>query len=109
MHGFDPLDWLHQWDDFEMMMYARADADDEPGIHMQVSRGLMRDGAQEWEIIYDRKIADIELEVAEPVGSDAWEEKVLRHHLQENPKVVVDEKEYLNRFLATNTDTTGKA
>lgn len=101
MHGFDPLDWLHQWDDYEMMMYARAEVDDEPGIYMQVSRRTMRAGAEEWQTIYDRKISDLPTDVDAPVGTEAWEESVLRNHLNEHPKLVNDEKDYLNQFLST--------
>ncbi|SFU36859.1 hypothetical protein SAMN05421543_101318 [Alicyclobacillus macrosporangiidus] len=99
MHAFDPLDWIHQWDDFEMMMYARHDVD-EPGIFMQVSRRLQREGAEEWEILYDRKIADVPEGIAEMPGTDAWEERVLRRHLTDHPQLVNEEKQHLAEFLA---------
>lgn len=109
MNGFDPLDWLHQWDDYEMMMYARADEGDDPGICMQVSRRVLRDGAEEWEIVYDRKIADLPEDISEPVGTDAWEERVLRNHLNEHPKLVLDEKAYLAQLLTASTGPDDKA
>lgn len=98
MNQYDPLDWLHQWDDFEMMMYALHEGI--PGIFMQVSRRTMRQGAEEWEIIYDRKIADLGDAATETPGTDAWQEQVLRHHLNQHPDLVPDEKAYLHQFLA---------
>lgn len=94
----DPLDWLHQWDDYEMYMYAMAD--DPPGIFMQVSKRTLRDGAEEWVMLYDRQIAPLPtLEDAAEPGSEAWEEQVLRNHLRSHPTLVDDEKAYLAEFL----------
>lgn len=98
MNHYDPLDWLHQWDDYEMMMYALPE--ETPGIYMQVSRKELRDGAEEWEILYDRKIADLCTDTTETPGSDAWQEHVLRHHLNDHPELVTNEKAYLQKWLA---------
>ena len=98
MNRYDPLDWIHQWDDYEMMMYALPE--DEPGIYMQVSQKTVRSGAEEWEIIYDRRIADLWSDASEVPGSDDWQEQVLRHHLNEHPELVAEEKAYLQRWLA---------
>ncbi|OFW81141.1 MAG: hypothetical protein A2201_08090 [Alicyclobacillus sp. RIFOXYA1_FULL_53_8] len=96
----DPLDWLHQWDDYEMVMYVSFQEGDD-GIFMQVSQRKMYEGAEEWEILYDRKIAELpsELEVAGQTGSEEWEERALRHHLNGHPQLVNDEKEFLQHFL----------
>jgi hypothetical protein len=99
MHKYDPLDWLHQWDDFEMMMYARTEQEGDPGIFMQVSRKVVQDGAEEWEIIYDRKLADL-FEVAAEPGTDDWQEQILRQYLNAHPTLVNDEKQYLEQYLA---------
>lgn len=101
----DPLDWVHQWDDLEMMMYAVADDEDGPGVRMQVSRRVQRDDAEEWEILYDRRLGDADPSVAEPVGSEAWEEAVLRRYLQQHPELVEQEKAYTAQFLRERGET----
>ena len=98
MNRYDPLDWIHPWDDYEMMMYALHE--DDPGIYMQVSHKTMRAGAEEWEIVYDRKIADLCNDASEVPGSDDWQEHVLRHHLNDHPELVAEEKAYLQQWLA---------
>lgn len=96
----DPMDWTHQWDEFEMYMYAEAPAAPDAGIHMQVSRRVRKDGAEEWEILYDRKIADLDgADVEGEPGSEAWEERILRRHLQAYPSLVNEEKAYAHAFL----------
>jgi hypothetical protein len=97
MNHYDPLDWLHQWDSYEMMMYALHE--ETPGIFMQVSRKQMQSGAEEWEILYDRKIADVCDDATAPPGSDDWQEHVLRHYLNDHPELVADEKGYLQMWL----------
>jgi hypothetical protein len=99
MNRYDPLDWIHQWDDYEMMMYALPPDEGEPGIYMQVSRKQLRDGAEEWDILYDRKIGDLP-QVEAPRGSELWHEQVLRRYLHAHPQLVADEKLYLAQFLA---------
>jgi hypothetical protein len=96
----DPLDWVHQWDDFEMMMYAVADDEEGPGVRMQVSRRVMRDGAEEWEILYDRRLGDPDPNVQEEPGTEAWEEAVLRSYLHAHPDLVEQEKAYVAEFLS---------
>jgi hypothetical protein len=107
MNAFDPLDWLHQWDDFEMIMYARDPSEQDDGIFMQVSRKTARSGVEEWQILYDRKIADLPVDQrydGAEIERDRWEEQVLRHHLNEHPELVSDEKLYLQRFLETRSE-----
>ncbi|MCL6636382.1 MAG: hypothetical protein K6T26_00420 [Alicyclobacillus sp.] len=101
MTAFDPLDWIHQWDDFEMMLYALPGAAEAGGVFMQVSRRVQEEGAEAWEILYDRRLADCPPGIDEPPGSDAWEERVLRRYLQEHPELVAEEKAYLAAFLQT--------
>lgn len=98
MNAYDPLDWIHPWDDYEMMMYALHE--DTPGIFMQVSQRTKTDGAEEWEILYDRKISDLCTDTSETAGSDPWQEHVLRHYLNDHPELVANEKEYLHNWLA---------
>ena len=97
MHKYDPLDWIHQWDDYEMMLYARDTAEGDPGIFMQVSRKTNVGGAEEWEIVYDRKLDDLFAVDAEP-GTDEWRKKILRTYLNDHPNLVADEKRYLEQF-----------
>ncbi|GMA49546.1 hypothetical protein GCM10025857_09030 [Alicyclobacillus contaminans] len=99
MQKYDPLDWIHQWDNYEMMMYARTEQEGDPGIFMQVSRKVMVDGAEQWEIVYDRRLDDL-LEVAGEPGSDEWQERLLRTYLNEHPSLVADEKRYLQQYEA---------
>jgi hypothetical protein len=94
----DPLDWTHQWENYEMMMYVETDA--EPGIWMQVSRKHTESGAESWEVIYDRKIADLLDAIPGVFGSESWQEAMLRQHLNSNPQLVNDEKSYLHTVLA---------
>ncbi|MCL6548237.1 MAG: hypothetical protein K6T30_04930 [Alicyclobacillus sp.] len=95
----DPLDWVHQWDDFEMMMYALPGEGESGGVFMQVSRRNVRDGAEEWEIVYDRRIGDFDPTVNGEPGSEAWEEQVLRRFLNAHPQLVDEEKAYLRGVL----------
>jgi hypothetical protein len=96
--GLDPLDWTHQWDDFEMMMYVSDDPGEE-GIRMQVSRRTQRDGAEEWVVLYDRRLADLP-STAPGADREAWEESILRTYLHEHPHLVSEEKRYLEEWLA---------
>lgn len=98
MNSYDPLDWTHQWAQFEMMMYALYDGP-KPGIFMQVSELTKRDGADEWAILYDRCIASLGGDVQVPLQPEAWEEQVLRHHLNVHPELVNEEKVFLSRWL----------
>ena len=95
----DPLDWTHQWDDYEMMMYARSDAE-EQGIFIQVARRVQRFGAEEWEILYERRLADPAGGPTDATpGTEVWEEQVLRSYLHLHPQMVNDEKTYLEQYL----------
>lgn len=96
----DPLDWVHQWENYEMVMYVSFQEGDD-GIFIQISERNQRDGAEEWQILYDRKISPLppEGEISYPVGSEDWEERVLRNHLNAHPNLVPEEKAYLTRFL----------
>ncbi|MCL6625150.1 hypothetical protein [Alicyclobacillus shizuokensis] len=102
----DPLDWTHQWDDYEMMMYVCDDPDEE-GIRMQVSRRQHRDGAEEWELLYDRKLADLPSrppQTEHPKEREDWEESLLRTHLHEHPHLVDEEKRYLAEWRRQRSD-----
>lgn len=94
----DPLDWTHQWENFEMMMYVEAG--DDAGIRMQVARKTAESAAESWEVLYDRKVADVPDDVQGTYGSEAWEEAVLRQHLNTHPQLVNEEKAYLASILA---------
>ncbi|WDL98053.1 hypothetical protein [Alicyclobacillus sp. ALC3] len=106
----DQMDWTHQWDDFEMFMYVVGPDEDVPGIYMQVSQRDRQEGVEQWEILYDRKIADLEQGDLEPAiqssdaeagpGSEVWEERILRRQLRDHPDLVDREKEYLQEHLA---------
>lgn len=81
-----------------MMMYVETDTD--PGIWMQVSRKRTESGAESWEVIYDRKIADLLDDIPGGFGSESWQEAMLRQHLTSHPQLVNDEKSYLQTLLA---------
>lgn len=98
MHAFDPLDWVHRYESYEMVMYVRVgETEAQDGIYMQVLELVERDGAQEWSILYDRRLADIPV-VEIPYTSDAFEDKVLRIYLNEHPDLVSQEKLYIQTF-----------
>lgn len=95
----DPLDWIHQWDDYEMYLYAESgDADREPGVFMQVSKSLSRDGATLWEMLYERRLDDVPESMLLP-DDPKWEDSVLRTYLNEHPDLVSEEKNYLLSWL----------
>lgn len=98
MNSHDPLDWTHQWEHFEMMMYALSEGE-ETGIFMQVTERIMRDGAEEWDILYDRRIADLGDDVVTAASSEHWEEQVLRRYLNAHPDLVSAEKAYLSKWV----------
>lgn len=99
----DPLEWTHQWDNYEMMMYVETDGDN-PGIFMQVSQRIRRDGAEEWQILYDRKLAGYNSEAGRgETGSAEWEDAILRDYLHQNPHLVRDEKAYFEARTAGDT------
>lgn len=111
------MDWTHQWENFEMFMYVVPPEEGDPGIFMQVLRRELQDRAEQWDMLYDRKIAELEPADLSPVeeidtassddlsvraalpGSEAWEERILRRQMQQNPNLVDEEKIYLRDFL----------
>jgi hypothetical protein len=97
----DILDWTHQWDNYEMFMYVRND-EDEKGIYMQVSERIMRDGAEEWVILYDRKLAELLTDIEGEPGTETWEENMLKTYLHRHPQLVNEEKAYVEAFLRDN-------
>lgn len=104
----DPLDWVHQWDDYEMYMYAEPDSEpglETSGIFMQVSKRTQRQGAEEWELLYSRHLEDLPraVEGVTP-GSPGWEDTVLRTYLKQHPDVVADEKGFLHQWLIAHQD-----
>jgi len=104
MHVFDPLDWVHRYDQYEMVMYVRhGEEPTEDGIYIQVLESALQDGAEAWSILYDRKLADIPESDLTP-GTDAWEDRVLRTYLNDHPDLVHDEKERV-AALAESSET----
>lgn len=91
----NPLDWTHQWDDYEMMMYVGKDGFGQEKIFMQVSRITRGEDATEQEILYDREIGLLNPEIIRGVDRDVWEEKQLRWFLDAHPDLVEREKAYL--------------
>lgn len=94
----DPLDWVHQWDDYEMYMYAEASSSDgeEAGIYIQVSKRSLVQGAEEWSLLYERRLSD--LPVVPPAPDGDVEDALLRAYLKQNPNLVPDEKAYLAQW-----------
>ncbi|RIV28771.1 hypothetical protein D2Q93_01905 [Alicyclobacillaceae bacterium I2511] len=105
---FNPLDWIHQWDNYEMMMYAEEESGEPAGIFMQVSRRSSYPGAEQWEVLYQRKLADISMQTESIPGSELWQEQVLRDYLQRFPTLVVDEKEYVQNWFSSSGLMTDK-
>ncbi|QQE80298.1 hypothetical protein [Alicyclobacillus sp. SO9] len=96
----DPLEWTHQWDNYEMMMYVETEGE-HTGIFMQVSQRDKRDGAEEWEILYNRKLSDYSPEAGRGKTDFAeWEDAVLRDYLHQHPHLVRDEKAYFETRMA---------
>ena len=105
MQHFDALNWVHQWDEYEMVMYAQPEPGEQSGVFMQVSRHRHHSGAEEWEILYQRKLADISVQTESQPGSDEWQEQILRNYLRRFPSVVADEKAYIEKFLSSSVRT----
>ncbi|WP_018132089.1 hypothetical protein [Effusibacillus pohliae] len=95
----NPLDWTHAWDDFEMMLYVGKDDTGQEKIFMQVSKITRTEQATEQEILYDREIGLLNLEIIRGVDRDAWEEKQLKWFLDTHPDLVEREKAYLKEWL----------
>lgn len=99
MHGFDQLDWVHQWDNFEMVMYVDKDDEGNHAIFMQVLVKQEDEGAEAWDILYDRVVTRVDYAVDASPDSDAWHDQVLRHFLNTHPTLVLDEKAAVARFV----------
>ncbi|WAH35810.1 hypothetical protein [Alicyclobacillus dauci] len=99
MRSFDQLDWVHQFGDYEMFMYVQADGTDEDGIYIQLLQRNVQDGAEQWDILYDRRLSSATMELPFGPEDPAFEEAVLRHYLDDHPTLVDDEKTYLANWL----------
>lgn len=99
MRTFDQLDWVHSFDDYQMFMYAQADGVETDGIYMQMLRRNRSDGAEYWDILYDRKLSPTIGDVTVAKDDPAFEDEVLRQFLHAHPDVVDEEKEFLANWL----------
>ena len=100
MHEFDQLEWVHTWDSFEMILYVRADGVTEDGIYMQVVEKSMVDGAECFDILYDRKLAPLPTEVVGHTLTPVEEERVLRTYFKAHLALVNDEKDLVAKVKA---------
>ncbi|GMA62308.1 hypothetical protein NZD89_21400 [Alicyclobacillus fastidiosus] len=100
MRSFDQLDWVHAFDDYEMVMYLQQEGTEDDGIYMQVLERTVEDGAQEWNILYDRRLSFAIGTPSITRDDPAYEDEVLRMFLHEHPSLVDDEKAYLKKWLA---------
>lgn len=99
MRTFDQLDWVHAFDDYEMFMYVRHEGKEDDGIYMQMLSRERVDGAETWDILYDRRLT---AELGSPsVAQDdpAYEDEILRSYLALHPSIVDEEKAYLAKWL----------
>lgn len=95
----DPLDWVHQWDQYEMYMYAELHTEEgTPGIYMQVSRRELVQGAEEWSLLYERRLGDLPSLPAD--GQRDEEDRTLRAYLNQHPNIVPEEKQFLLDWLS---------
>lgn len=94
----NPIDWTHQWEDYEMMMYVGKDDSGQEKIFMQLSKVVRTDQATEQEILYDREIGLLNPDIIRGVDRDAWEEKQLRWFLDTHHDLVDREKAYLKEW-----------
>jgi hypothetical protein len=99
MRSFDQLDWVHSFGDFEMVMYVLADGGEDDGIYMQVLSRNVTDGAEAWDILYDRRLTNVIGDVPLEPDHPSFEDEVLRNYLHEHPTLVDDEKEFLRNWL----------
>ncbi|WP_067619434.1 hypothetical protein [Alicyclobacillus acidiphilus] len=103
MRPFDQLDWVHSFDDYEMFMYVRHEGQDDDGIYMQMLVRQRVDGAESWDIVYDRRLTAELADVSVPPDDPAYEDAVLRSYLNDHPAVVDEEKAFLAKWLAENS------
>ncbi|HEU4964358.1 MAG TPA: hypothetical protein VFV52_10990 [Bacilli bacterium] len=97
----DPMDWVHSWDDYEIMMYVEQDEQGLWGIYMQGSRVVREQGLFEMELLYDRKIGDLNPEIRreDAPREDDWQERQLRWFLETHPELVEREKQFMREFV----------
>lgn len=106
---FDPLDWVHAFDDYEMYMYVRQDGDADDGIYMQMLQRELVDGAEIWSVLYDRRLTADIAQVGLDPQHPAYEDEVLRNYLAAHPAVVDEEKAYLAEWLQGRGKAEGEA
>lgn len=99
MRVFDQLDWVHSFDDYQMFMYVRADGLEDDGVYMQMLHRSHGDGAEFWDILYDRQLFPLIGDVVIPKEDPTFEDEMLRRYLHANPNTVDDEKTYLTAWL----------
>ncbi|GLV13538.1 hypothetical protein Heshes_12220 [Alicyclobacillus hesperidum] len=109
MRTFDPLDWVHAFDDYEMYMYLRQDGNAADGIYMQMLQRELVDGAEIWSVLYDRRLTSDISQVGLDPQHPAYEDEVLRNYLAAHPTVVDDEKAYLAKWLQGHGKAEGEA
>lgn len=103
----DPMDWVHSWDDYEMMMYVEKDENGIDGIFMQGSRIVREEGLFELELLYDRKIGNVNPEIRREdfAREEDWQEKQLRWYLDTYPQLVAEEKQFMSEFVEKMDDS----
>lgn len=99
MRPFDQLDWVHRFDDYEMLMYVLADDTESDGIYMQVMQKIDEVGAESWDILYDRRLSSIIGDVEVDRDHESFEDEVLRKYLREHPSLVEEEKMHLKDWI----------
>lgn len=100
MRPFDQLDWVHRFEDnYEMVMYLQLENTDSDGIYMQVLMKVDEQGAESWQILYNRRLTSVIGDVAVDRNHDSYEDEVLRQYLRSHPTLVEDEKEYFQAWL----------
>ncbi|EPZ44620.1 hypothetical protein [Alicyclobacillus acidoterrestris] len=102
MRSFDQLDWVHRFEDYEMIMYLQQEGTEDDGIYMQVLQRNVDDGAEEWNILYDRRLTSEIGKTSVSKEDPAYEDEILRVYLHEHPTLVDDEKTYLRAWLASS-------
>lgn len=98
MRTFDQLEWVHQFGDYEMLMYLHLEHSDDDGIRMQMLKRDLSEGAEQWDILYDRLLSSVIGDVSVEANDPAFEDEVLRRYLHEHPNLVEEEKAYLKQF-----------
>lgn len=100
MRSFDQLDWVHRFaENYEMVMYLQQEETGPNGIYMQVLMKVDEQGAEAWEIVYDRRLTSVIGDVSVDSHHEAYEDEVLRQYLRDHPTLVEDEKKYFEAWL----------